>query len=115
MFIDRARCVGSGSIPMVTDMTVPLPWLMETAVGTPGSRSPARLFRATPRSIHPAAGTSFGSQPAGGRQFMSPTTERIATLRTSRNAINIINQADLSGPLDRSVAVLGSLTDEAVG
>jgi len=41
------------------------------------------------------AGTSLESQPAGGRQFMSLTTERTKTLRTSRNAIKIINQAAL--------------------
>jgi hypothetical protein len=44
--------------------------------------------------IHPTDSTSIGSQPAGGRQFMSQPAERTETLRTSRNAIKIINQAD---------------------
>jgi hypothetical protein len=66
-------------------------------MGTPGSRSPARLFRATPRPVRPADGLSIGSQPAGDRQFVSQPAEQTETLRTSRNAIKIINQAVRSG------------------
>jgi hypothetical protein len=46
-------------------------------------------------AIHSASSTSIGSQPAGGRQFMSQPAERTTTLRTSRDAIKIINQAVL--------------------
>jgi len=47
-------------------------------------------------AIHSTDSTSIGSQPTGGRQFMSQPAERTETLRTSRNAIKIINQAVLA-------------------
>ena len=38
---------------------------------------PARLFRATPRPIHPAGGTSLGSQPEGQQAVSEPNRENL--------------------------------------